>query len=144
MEGSRGHPASGKLWDGLPWTQNVSTSIWISGERQFDMDVCSQLPHAALRLRDGAAVSTEKRRRRQTCTRWPIGPRSHAGGCIGHYHVAPSSPFQRRQIDPSFEAAEAELLALAGVLAETNRGVIQLITDFEPIGETFGLLDTSR
>ncbi|MEZ5588326.1 MAG: hypothetical protein R3E46_14740 [Sedimenticolaceae bacterium] len=76
---------------------------------------------------------TEKRRRRQTCTRWLNWPRSHAGGCIGHYHV--STFFHRssdgRQIDPSFEAAEAELLALAGVLAETNRGVIQLITDFE-------------
>ena len=135
------HPV---LVDGLPWTwETYPQYLDFLAERQFDMDVCSQLPHAALRVyvMGQRGVDREAATQADLLAMAELAREAMLAGALG---ITTSRTFFHRSSDgrstPSFEAAEAELLALAGVLAETNRGVIQLITDFEPIEETFGLL----
>lgn len=135
------HPV---LVDGLPWTwETYPQYLDFLAERQFDMDVCSQLPHAALRVyvMGQRGVDREAATQADLHAMAELAREAMLAGALG---ITTSRTFFHRSSDgrstPSFEAAEAELLALAGVLAETNRGVIQLITDFEPIEETFGLL----
>ena len=135
------HPV---LVDGLPWTwETYPQYLDFLAERQFDMDVCSQLPHAALRVyvMGQRGVDREAATQADLHAMAELAREAMLAGALG---ITTSRTFFHRSSDgrstPSFEAAEAELLALAGVLAETNRGVIQLTTDFEPIEETFGLL----
>ncbi|MEZ5587882.1 MAG: amidohydrolase family protein [Sedimenticolaceae bacterium] len=135
------HPV---LVDGLPWTwETYPQYLDFLAERQFDMDVCSQLPHAALRVyvMGQRGVDREAATQADLHAMAELAREAMLAGALG---ITTSRTFFHRSSDgrstPSFEAAEAELLALAGVLAETNRGVIQLITDFEPIEETCGLL----
>lgn len=135
------HPV---LVDGLPWTwETYPQYLDFLAERQFDMDVCSQLPHAALRVyvMGQRGVDREAATQADLLAMAELAREAMLAGALG---ITTSRTFFHRSSDgrstPSFEAAEAELLALAGVLAETNRGVIQLITDFEPIEETCGLL----
>lgn len=135
------HPV---LVDGLPWTWETYPQYldYLAG-RVFDMDICSQLPHAPLRvyvmgqrgvdrepataddLRDMAILAREAMR----------------AGALG---FSTSRTFFHRSSDgrstPSFEAAEAELMALADVLRDLGSGVMQLITDFDPVEHTFDLL----
>jgi len=135
------HPV---LVDGLPWTwETYPQYLDFLAERQFDMDVCSQLPHAALRVyvMGQRGVDREAATQADLHAMAELAREAMLAGALG---ITTSRTFFHRSSDgrstPSFEAAEAELLALASVLAETNRGVIQLTTDFEPIEETFGLL----
>jgi len=135
------HPV---LVDGLPWTwETYPEYLDFLAARQFDMDVCSQLPHAALRVYvmgqrgvDREPASDEDRARLAALVREGM-----AAGALG---VSTSRTFFHRSSDgrstPSFDAAETELMAMADALRESGRGVMQLITDFEPEEATFGLL----
>jgi N-acyl-D-aspartate/D-glutamate deacylase len=64
-----------------------------------------------------------------------------AAGAMG---FSTSRTFFHRSSDgratPSFEAADAELMALAGALREAGTGVMQLITDYDTPEATFALL----
>jgi N-acyl-D-aspartate/D-glutamate deacylase len=135
------HPV---LVDGLPWTWETYPEYldFLAG-RQFDMDVCSQLPHAALRVyvmgqrgADREAATAQDRQHMADLVREGI-----AAGALG---LSTSRTFFHRSSDgkstPSFEAAEAELMAMADALRDGGRGVMQLIMDFEPEEETFSLL----
>lgn len=135
------HPV---LVDGLPWTWETYPQYldFLAG-RRFDMDVCSQLPHAAVRV----YVMGQRGADRESATPEDL----HAMAALareaiqaGALGFSTSRTFFHRSSDgkstPSFEAAETELLALAGVLKDLNRGVMQLIMDFDPIEQTLGLL----
>lgn len=135
------HPV---LVDGLPWTwESYPEYLDYLAGRSFDMDVCSQLPHAALRV----YVMGQRGADRESATPDDLKAMSELArdamqaGALG---ITTSRTFFHRSSDgkstPSFEAAENELLALAGVLNDLNRGVMQLIMDFDPVEETFDLL----
>ncbi len=135
------HPV---LVDGLPWRwETYPEYLDFLSDRQFDMDVCSQMPHAALRVyvmgqrgADRAPATAADCRQMAALVREGM-----AAGALG---LSTSRTFFHRSSDgkstPSFEAAEDELMALADALKDAGCGVMQLITDFEPEEETFALL----
>lgn len=135
------HPV---LVDGLPWTwETYPEYLDFLAARHYDMDVCSQLPHAPLRVyvmgqrgADREPASADERARMTALAREAI-----AAGAFG---VTTSRTFFHRSSDgkstPSFEAAEDELMALADALKAEGRGVMQLIVDFAPEEHTFALL----
>ena len=75
---------------------------------------------------------------------WRLGSGEEAALDAGAIGVSTSRTFFHRSSDgrstPSFEAAEAELMALAGALRETRAGAMQMITDFDDPERTFALL----
>ena len=135
------HPV---LIDGLPWTWETYPQYldYLAG-RTYDMDVCSQLPHAPLRVyvMGQRGVDREPATPEDLNTMTVLVREAMLAGALG---LSTSRTFFHRASDgrstPSFEAAETELMALADVLRQLNRGVLQLITDFDPVEETFGLL----
>lgn len=135
------HPV---LVDGLPWSwETYPEYLDFLSQRRFDMDVCSQIPHAALRVYVmGQRGADRAPATKADCERMAALVREGmAAGALG---VSTSRTFFHRSSDgkstPSFEAAEEELMAMAGALKAAGRGVMQLITDFEPEESTFALL----
>jgi len=114
------HPV---LVDGLPWT-------WETYPQYLDFLGARPLRHGHLRLRPrtgrcastswGSAARIASPHRPRTCSGWPRSSRQ-AVRRRGH-GVQHSRTFFHRSSDgrstPSFEAAEAELMALAGALRE--------------------------
>ena len=135
------HPV---LAEGLPWTwESYPQYLDFLSTREFDMDVCSYLPHAPLRV----YVMGERGAQREAATAADIEQMKQlvreaiGAGAMG---LSTSRTFFHRSSDgsptPSFEAAEHELMALAAALGEAGRGALQLITDFEDFDGTLGLL----
>lgn len=126
------HPV---MAEGVPWRWETYPEYldFLAG-REFDMDVCAQVPHAALRV----YVMGQRGADRETATPSEIARMAEllseamAAGAMG---VSTSRTFFHRSSDgqsiPTLDAAEEELAALARALRACGRGVIQLITDFE-------------
>jgi N-acyl-D-aspartate/D-glutamate deacylase len=135
------HPV---LTEGLPWAwETYPEYLDFLATREYDMDVCGNLPHAPLRV----YVMGERGARREPATEADLRQmkqlvREALRACA--MGVSTSRTFFHRSSDgaptPSFEAAEAEMTALATALNEAGTGVMQLITDFEDFGGTLDLL----
>jgi N-acyl-D-aspartate/D-glutamate deacylase len=135
------HPV---LVDGLPWTWETYPQYldFLAG-RQFDMDVCGYVPHAPVRVyvmgqrgADREPATADDLQRMAQIVREAV-----AAGAMG---FSTSRTFFHRSSDgkstPSFEAAENELMALAGALRDAGTGAMQLITDFDAPENVFALL----
>ncbi len=135
------HPV---LVEGLPWTwETYPEYLDFLATRQYDMDVCGYVPHAAVRVyvmgqrgADREAASAEDLRQMAQI----VGEAVQAGA-MG---FSTSRTFFHRSSDgkstPSFEAAEDELMALALALKAAGKGAMQLITDFDNPEQTFAML----
>lgn len=135
------HPV---LVDGLPWTwETYPEYLDFLSTRRYDMDICGYVPHGPVRVyvmgERGAAREPATDADLQQMTR--IVREAVQAGAMG---FSTSRTFFHRSSDgrstPSFEAAEGELKALAGALAECGRGAMQMITDFDDPEQTFALL----
>ncbi len=135
------HPV---LVDGLPWAwESYPQYLDFLAARRYDMDICGYVPHAPVRVyvmgERGAArepATPDDLRRMAAIVRDAV-----AAGAMG---FSTSRTFFHRASDgratPSFGAAEAELMALAGALREAGTGAMQLITDFDDPEATFAML----
>ena len=135
------HPV---LADGLPWRWETFPQYldFLAG-RAYDMDVCAYVPHAPVRVyamgqrgADRAPATADDLAQMARIVREAID-----AGAMG---LSTSRTFFHKAADgsatPSFEADEAELMALALALKDAGRGVLQLITDFDDPEATFALL----
>ncbi len=135
------HPV---LVDGLPWTwETYPQYLDFLASRRYDMDICAYVPHAPVRV----YVMGQRGANREPAT--PADLEEMAGivreaveaGAMG---FSTSRTFFHRSADgkstPSFDAAEAELMALALALKAAGKGAMQLITDFDEPEQTFALL----
>ncbi|HEY8615139.1 N-acyl-D-amino-acid deacylase family protein [Phenylobacterium sp.] len=122
------------LSQGLPWTwESYPDYLDRLAERRFDVDVGSQLPHAALRV----FVMGERGANREPATEADIhamaalAKRAAEAGAIG---FATSRTLNHRTSDgqptPTLTAGEDELTGIALGLAAAGRGVLQVVSDF--------------
>ncbi|MGA9794687.1 MAG: amidohydrolase family protein [Rhizomicrobium sp.] len=130
MEGVEDIPeivmAQGLAWDWETFPQYLDAL----DKRPHDIDIATQLPHSALRVyvmgERGAArePATAEDRARMSA----IAAEAIRAGALG---FATSRLFIHRTRDgepiPSFEAAEAELQAIADALKSEKRGVLQFV-----------------
>ena len=135
------HPV---LVEGLPWTwETYPQYLDFLAKRRYDMDICSYVPHAPVRVyvMGQRGVDREAATNEDLAAMARIVREALAAGALG---LSTSRTFFHRSSDgkstPSFEAAEAELMALAGAMREANAGVMQLITDFDDPDGVIGLL----
>jgi len=132
------------LTEGLPWN-------WVSFEdyldaldaRHYDLDVVTQVPHAALRV----FVMGQRGADREPATpddRLRMAALAAAGVKAGAYGFSTSRTINHRTLDgrhiPTLQADEAELAEIAQALAEAGRGWLQVISDFDDPEKEMALL----
>ncbi len=132
------------LDQGLPWNwESYGDYLDALAQRQFDVDIGSQLPHAALRV----FVMGERGANREAATPDDIAAmarlagRAIANGALG---FSTSRTLNHRTADgqptPTLTAGEDELMAIACALGEHKAGVLQFVSDFADPKAEFDLL----
>ena len=130
---------------GLPWTwSSFPDYLDTLAARQFDVDVATQVPHAALRV----FVMGERGANREEATaedRIEMARLAKDGVLAGAFGFSTSRLLQHRTAKgepvPSYGAAEAELAEIGDALAQVGRGWIQVVGDYgDAIDQEFGLL----
>ena len=132
------------LSSGLPWNWESFASYLDALEpRAFDVDVGTQLPHAALRVH----VMGERGAQREPATAQDIAAMAElarqavAAGALG---FSTSRTLNHRTSDgqptPTLTAGEDELTGIAQGLAAAGRGVLQVVSDFAKPELEFAML----
>lgn len=130
---------------GLPWTwKSFPDYLDILADRQFDVDVAAQVPHAALRVfvmgerganREAATAEDRAEMARLAADGIKAGAFGFSTSRLLHHRTAAGAHV------PSYGAAEAELAEIAAAVGETGRGWIQVVGDYgDAIDQEFGLL----
>lgn len=144
MEGVEDIPGAA-LYEGLNWRwETFGDFLDRLDERARDIDLCAQLPHAALRLyvMGKRAVDLEPasddeiaRMRRLTTEAIQAGAIGFSTSRTLNHRSAKGDP------TPSLRATEEELLGIAMGMTDAGRGVFQLISDFKDRDAEFDMLE---
>jgi len=126
--------------EGLPWNWASFPDYLDSLEdRRYDVDVATQVPHAALRV----FVMGERGANREAATaadRAEMARLAAEGIRAGAFGFSTSRLLQHRTAAgepiPSYGAAEEELLEIADAIADVGRGWIQTVGDFDDAIDT--------
>ena len=132
------------LTQGLPWNWEDFPSYLDSLQaRAFDIDIGTQLPHAALRV----CVMGERGANREPATpediaeMGRIAQRAIRADALG---FSTSRTLNHRASDgrptPTLTASEAELMGIAQALAAAHGGVLQFVSDFADPQAEFQML----
>ncbi|HEY0183206.1 MAG TPA: amidohydrolase family protein [Rhodopila sp.] len=131
------------LTEGLPWTwQTFPDFLDMLGARRYDMDIATQVPHAALRVyvmgqrgADREPATEQDRQRMAELTEEGI-----RAGALG---FSTSRTLNHRTLDgkhiPTLRAEEAELTAIAHAMRSAGAGWLQIVSDFDDQDKEFGL-----
>lgn len=132
------------LTTGLPWTwQSFPEYLDVLDGRQYDIDIATQVPHAALRVfaMGQRAVDREPATAEDCAKMAELAEEAIAAGALG---FATSRTLNHRASDgtliPTLTAAEEELTAIAKGLQRANAGVLQLVSDFTDLDAELTLL----
>jgi N-acyl-D-aspartate/D-glutamate deacylase len=123
------------LTEGLPWNWCSFPDYLNSlAARRFDLDVATQVPHAALRVH----VMGERGAAREPATaedRAAMGRLAAEGIEAGALGFSTSRTLNHKTVagqpTPTLAAAEDELAAIAGAIGQTGAGWLQVIADFD-------------
>ncbi|MGA0606153.1 N-acyl-D-amino-acid deacylase family protein [Phenylobacterium sp. VNQ135] len=132
------------LSQGLPWNwESYPDYLDALERRRFDVDIGSQLPHAALRV----FVMGERGADREPATEADIhamaaiARRAAEAGALG---FSTSRTLNHRTSDgqptPTLTAGEDELTGIALGLAAAGKGVLQVVSDFADPAEELAML----
>ena len=132
------------LSQGLPWTwESYPEYLTALEERSFDVDIGSQLPHAALRV----FVMGERGANREPANAADIAAMAEIARCAaeaGALGFTTSRTLNHRTSDgqptPTLTASEEELTGIAMGLAAAGKGVLQFVSDFAQPKEEFAML----
>ena len=123
------------LTEGLPWNwQTFPEFLDALDKRQFDLDVATQVPHAALRVYVMGQRGAD--REPATAADCDAMARLAAEGIrAGALGFSTSRTINHKTLDgrhiPTLRADEAELAAIARAVGETGAGWLQVISDFD-------------
>ncbi|HEX7389395.1 MAG TPA: amidohydrolase family protein [Acidiphilium sp.] len=133
------------LTEGLPWNwQSFPDYLDRLDERQFDVDVGTQVPHAAVRVfamgERGAAREAATAEDRAAMAR--ISAEGIRAGALG---FSTSRTLNHKTVagdpTPTLNAAEEELVEIARAIGTTRAGWLQVISDFdEALEQEFTML----
>ncbi len=143
MEGVEDIPGVA-LHEGLPWAwESFPEYMDYLGQRQFDMDIGAQVPHAALRVyvmgqrgadREPATADDIAAMRKLTQEAIAAGALGFTSSRTLNHRSSRGAP------TPSLTAEVDELMGFADALKAAGRGVMEMISDFEDLDEEFDLL----
>ena len=132
------------LNEGLPWNwESFEEYLGVLTEREYDLDVATQVPHAALRV----FVMGQRGADREPATPDDCAKMAQlaaAGVRAGALGFSTSRTLNHQTKDgraiPTLRAAEDELTAVADALRGLGAGWMQVISDFDDSDAEFGLL----
>ena len=132
------------LTEGLPWNwESFEGYLDALDARPYDLDVVTQVPHAALRV----FVMGERGADREPATaedRARMAELAAAGIKAGALGFSTSRTINHKTLDgrhiPTLKADEAELAEIAQALAKVGSGWLQVISDFDEPEEEMALL----
>ena len=132
------------LSTGLPWTWESFPEYldWLDS-RQYDADIATQLPHAALRVfaMGQRAVDREPATAADRIRMASLAAEAIAAGALG---FATSRTINHRASDGTLiftlDAAEEELATIGEALKTLDKGVLQLVSDFTDVEAELGML----
>jgi N-acyl-D-aspartate/D-glutamate deacylase len=123
------------LTEGLPWNwQSFPEYLDRLEARRFDLDVATQVPHAALRVfvmgERGAAREPASEADRAAMAR--LAAEGIRAGALG---FSTSRTLNHKTVDgqptPTLDAAEDELATIAQAIGQVGAGWLQVISDFD-------------
>jgi N-acyl-D-aspartate/D-glutamate deacylase len=131
------------LTEGLPWTwRTFPEFLDVLGEREYDADIATQVPHAALRV----YVMGQRGSDREPATeadRQHMADLAEEGIRAGALGFSTSRTLNHRTLDgkhiPTLRAEAAELTAIAQGMRVAGAGWMQIVSDFEDQDKEFGL-----
>jgi N-acyl-D-aspartate/D-glutamate deacylase len=132
------------LTEGLPWNwQSFPDFLDALDARPYDMDIATQVPHAALRV----FVMGERGADREPATeqdRVAMARLAAEGIKAGALGFSTSRTLNHKTLDgrsiPTLNAEEVELGAIACALRELGEGWMQVISDFDDVEDEFAML----
>jgi len=132
------------LTEGLPWNwESFEDYLDALEARPYDLDVVTQVPHAALRV----FVMGQRGSDREPATaddRARMATLAAAGVKAGAQGFSTSRTINHKTLDgrhiPTLKADEAELTEIAQALAKAGSGWLQVISDFDEPEEEMALL----
>ena len=132
------------LSEGLPWNwETFEEYLDALGEREYDLDVAAQVPHAALRV----YVMGQRGADREPATpedRARMAELAAAGIRAGALGFSTSRTLNHRTLDgrpiPTLTAGEAELSEIGAAIGATGQGWLQVISDFDEPAEEMAML----
>jgi N-acyl-D-aspartate/D-glutamate deacylase len=132
------------LTEGLPWNwESFPDYLDSLAARRFDIDVCAQLPHAALRVHvmGERGANREPANEADIAAMAAIARRAVEAGALG---FTTSRTLNHRTSDgqptPTLTAGEDELTGIALGLAAARKGVLQVVSDFTDPEAEFAML----
>jgi len=143
MEGVEDIP-SVVLEEGLPWNwESFPDYLDALAKRQFDIDLGTQVPHAALRIyvMGKRAAEREPATEADAAAMARLAAEGVRAGALG---FSTSRTLAHRSSDgmptPTLNAYEPELVAIAEAIGRTGRGVLQIVTDHPSDDAEFAML----
>ena len=143
MEGVEDIPGVA-LSEGLSWEwESFPDYLDYLSKRQFDMDICAQLPHAAMRVyvmgqrgadREPATTEDIIEMRRLTEEAIRAGALGFTSSRTLNHRSSKGEP------TPTLQAEHDELVGMANALHTIGYGVMEMISDFEDLDTEFELL----
>jgi N-acyl-D-aspartate/D-glutamate deacylase len=132
------------LSEGLPWSwESFPDYLDVLGARHYDIDIATQIPHAALRIYAMGERASERAAANaaERAVMARVAAEAIAAGALG---FATSRTLNHRASDgtliPTLAAAEEELTAIALALRDAGRGVLQVVSDFTDTEAELALL----
>ncbi|MFM9999923.1 MAG: N-acyl-D-amino-acid deacylase family protein [Burkholderiaceae bacterium] len=129
---------------GLPWTwESFSQYLDFLAARQFDMDVCAYVPHAALRVyamgergarRESASGTDRQAMRALVCEAMRAGAMGFSTSRTIHHRSSDGSNA------PMYQASTEELVELALGLSDAGAGLLQVVAGFTEPERDFAVL----
>jgi N-acyl-D-aspartate/D-glutamate deacylase len=132
------------LEEGLPWDwESFPDYLDTLAKRRFDIDLGTQVPHAALRI----YVMGQRAAQREPATAADAAMMARLaaeGVQAGALGFSTSRTLAHRSSDgmptPTLNAYEPELVAIAEAIGRTGRGVLQVVTDHPSDDAEFAML----
>jgi N-acyl-D-aspartate/D-glutamate deacylase len=132
------------LEEGLPWGwESFPDYLDALAKRQFDIDLGTQVPHAALRIyvMGQRAANHEPATEADAAMMARLAAEGIKAGALG---FSTSRTLAHRSSDgmptPTLNAYEPELVAIAEAIGQTGRGVLQVVTDHPSDDAEFAML----
>lgn len=125
------------LTTGLPWNwESFSEYLDVLDSRHYDIDIATQLPHAALRVfaMGERAAAREDATADDCALMAKLAEQAVMAGALG---FGTSRTLNHRASDgsliPTLTAAENELTAIAEAMGRQGAGVLQAVSDFDDV-----------
>jgi N-acyl-D-aspartate/D-glutamate deacylase len=132
------------LTEGLPWTwQSFPEFLDVLGQRRFDTDIATQVPHAALRIHvmGQRAAEHEPANQADRAEMARLAAEAVRAGALG---FSTSRALAHKTLDgrhtPTLRAEEEELAEIGRALGREGAGWLQVISDFDDPGAEFAML----